>query len=152
MKPCSLSATKERLLLAAIALSTFMISSQFDFLEKLVGFSQKHEKYEIDELFSVCVVLVFCQAVLLHRRWVALRQGKKILAQQHRELEDAMAEIKQLKGIIPICASCKKMRDDEGYWHQVETYLSTHSDAEFSHGICPDCLKELYGEFLDDTP
>ncbi|MBN2790768.1 MAG: PAS domain-containing protein [Candidatus Delongbacteria bacterium] len=56
------------------------------------------------------------------------------------------SEIETLHGIIPICSSCKKVRDDEGYWAQVEEYLSTRSDAKFSHSICPDCLKELYPE------
>ena len=55
-------------------------------------------------------------------------------------------EINTLHGIIPICSSCKKVRDDKGYWAQVEEYLSSRSDAKFSHSICPDCLKELYPE------
>ncbi|MDA3886715.1 MAG: PAS domain-containing protein [Candidatus Delongbacteria bacterium] len=58
-------------------------------------------------------------------------------------------EIETLHGIIPICSSCKKVRDDEGYWEQVEEYLSTRSDARFSHSICPDCLKELYPEIAE---
>jgi hypothetical protein len=64
-----------------------------------------------------------------------------------RELEDAMNKVKQLNGLLPICASCKKIRDDSGYWEQIETYIRNHSDAEFSHGICPDCAKKLYSEF-----
>jgi hypothetical protein len=63
------------------------------------------------------------------------------------ELQEALAKIKTLRGFIPICASCKKVRDDEGYWHQVEVYIRDHSEAEFSHGLCPDCLKKLYPEF-----
>jgi PAS domain S-box-containing protein len=60
------------------------------------------------------------------------------------ELRQAVAEIRTLKGLIPICASCKKIRDDHGYWEQLESYLSRHSDAQFSHGICPDCETKLY--------
>lgn len=63
------------------------------------------------------------------------------------ELQKAAAEIKTLRGIIPICASCKKVRDDEGAWQQVEAYLREHSEAEFSHGICPDCLAKMYPGF-----
>lgn len=63
------------------------------------------------------------------------------------ELQDALAKVKTLSGLIPICASCKKVRDDEGYWHQVETYIHEHSEAEFTHGLCPDCVKKLYPEF-----
>lgn len=67
------------------------------------------------------------------------------LRRSKQELEKALDEIKTLKGIIPICASCKKIRDDEGYWNNLETYIQSHSEAAFSHGICPDCAEELYG-------
>ncbi len=60
------------------------------------------------------------------------------------ELKDAMTKVKTLSGLLPICASCKKIRDDKGYWSQIEIYISKHSEAEFSHGICPDCQKKLY--------
>ena len=60
------------------------------------------------------------------------------------ELQAALANVKTLRGLIPICSSCKKVRDDQGYWTQLETYLAQHSDAEFSHGLCLDCLRKLY--------
>ncbi len=63
------------------------------------------------------------------------------------ELKEALANIKTLKGLIPICASCKKIRTDEGFWQQVEVYIRDHSAAEFSHGICPDCMKKFYSEY-----
>jgi hypothetical protein len=59
-----------------------------------------------------------------------------------------LSEIRQLRGIMPICASCKKIRDDEGFWHQVEAYIGDHSEAEFTHGICPDCMHQLYPDFI----
>lgn len=58
--------------------------------------------------------------------------------------------MKYLVGILPICASCKKIRDDEGHWHQIESYIRDRSEAEFSHGICPECSKKLYPEFQKD--
>ena len=61
-----------------------------------------------------------------------------------RHLEQALKEVKTLTGLIPICASCKKIRDDKGFWNQIELYIREHSDAEFSHGICPDCAEKLY--------
>jgi PAS domain S-box-containing protein len=67
-----------------------------------------------------------------------------------KELQDALAEVKKLSGLLPICASCKKIRDDKGYWNQIETYIREHSEAEFSHGICPDCGKKLYGRFYKE--
>ena len=62
------------------------------------------------------------------------------------ELRDAVANIRTLKGLLPICASCKKIRDDKGYWQQIEAFISKHSEAEFTHGICPDCVQKLYPE------
>jgi len=63
------------------------------------------------------------------------------------ELNTALGEIKTLRGIIPICASCKKIRDDKEHWNQIEIYIKEHSDAEFSHGICPECAEKLYPEY-----
>jgi PleD family two-component response regulator len=64
-----------------------------------------------------------------------------------KELQDALKDIRTLSGLIPICASCKKVRDDKGYWNQVEEYIEERSDAQFSHGICPKCRDELYPEY-----
>lgn len=63
------------------------------------------------------------------------------------EREEALREIKALKGLIPICAKCKKIRDDEGFWNQLESYIEKHSEASFSHGVCPECSDELYGKY-----
>jgi len=60
------------------------------------------------------------------------------------ELKDALRKVKTLSGFLPICASCKKIRDDSGYWNQIESYIKAHSDAEFSHSLCPECAKKLY--------
>ncbi|MHC1724702.1 MAG: response regulator [Syntrophobacteraceae bacterium] len=65
------------------------------------------------------------------------------------ELQVALAKVKMLSGLLPICASCKKIRDDKGYWRQLETYIHEHSEVEFSHGICPECAKRLYPEFFE---
>ena len=62
------------------------------------------------------------------------------------KLEQALSEIKTLKGILPICSNCKNIRDDKGYWKKLETYIQDHSGAEFSHGICPDCIEKIYNK------
>ena len=67
-----------------------------------------------------------------------------------QELQNALAEVKTLSGLLPICASCKKIRDDKGYWNQIESYIRNHSEAEFSHSICPECVTKLYPELSDD--
>lgn len=65
------------------------------------------------------------------------------------ELQQALSDVKTLRGLIPICANCKKIRDDQGYWKQIESYISEHSAAVFSHSICPQCMQKLYPDFLD---
>jgi len=65
------------------------------------------------------------------------------------ELKDAMDNVKTLGGLIPICSSCKKIRDDEGYWNIIESYIAKHSTAQFSHGICPDCMQKLYPKYAN---
>ena len=69
----------------------------------------------------------------------------------NHELRMTLDEVRELKGLLPICASCKKIRDDEGYWHEIERYVGSRSKAEFSHGICPDCMRKLYPEFSART-
>jgi len=70
------------------------------------------------------------------------------LNQQKHELQQALAEVKKLSGFLPICSHCKKIRDDKGYWQQVEQYISEHSEALFSHSICDDCAEEHYGDLF----
>jgi HAMP domain-containing protein len=76
-------------------------------------------------------------------------QRKQLQKEKQKVIEDleiALDEIKTLKGIVPICANCKKIRDDKGYWNHLESYIEKHSDASFSHGMCPECLEALYGK------
>lgn len=95
--------------------------------------------------------------VILRLRVAALARGKAelelLVARRTEELQarnvdlsTALSQVKQLSGLLPICASCKKIRDDKGYWNQLEHYISAHSDADFTHGICPDCANALYPE------
>lgn len=78
-----------------------------------------------------------------------ITERKRVEEERNRlvvELQTALAEVKILRGFLPICASCKKIRDDKGYWNQIEAYLCEHTEATFSHGICPDCAAEQYAE------
>lgn len=77
---------------------------------------------------------------------VRIRAGERVLGFETR-LQDALAEVKQLSGLLPICSHCKKIRDDAGYWKHVEEYITKHSAARFSHSVCPECLKEYYPKF-----
>lgn len=92
--------------------------------------------------YAICVGAVFMLALGIH----GLRVRR--LLERERELtrrvDDALAKIRMLRGLLPICASCKNIRDDKGYWKEIEMYIKDHSEAEFSHGICPACIKKLY--------
>jgi GAF domain-containing protein len=75
------------------------------------------------------------------------QQLERKVSERTAELEEALRKVRALRGLIPICASCKKVRDDQGYWSQVEEYISARSEADFTHGLCPDCLKRYYDEY-----
>lgn len=72
------------------------------------------------------------------------RAAQEELQRNNQDLQQALSEVKMLSGLLPICSYCKKIRDDQGYWNQLEEYIHNHSEAEFSHSICPSCLKEIY--------
>ena len=83
-----------------------------------------------------------CRAAMLDvtdRHRAEVEQGRLV-----QELQAALAKVKQLSGLLPICAHCKRIRNDEGYWKQIEAFIASHSEATFSHGICPECLHQLY--------
>jgi hypothetical protein len=66
------------------------------------------------------------------------------------DLRSALADVKTLSGLLPICSSCKKIRDDNGYWQQVESYVQRHSEAQFTHGLCPDCIGKYFPDYVND--
>ena len=79
---------------------------------------------------------------------LTLRSLQKSLEDKNSQLQQALNEIKILQGIIPICTNCKNVRDDKGFWNQVETYISKNSEVKFSHGVCPTCAKKLYPDLI----
>ena len=119
----------------------------------LIGLSQKDylTAWRQEALLSGLAVSGLV-ALSLAIGWVARAAWKRQVASQlerDRLIQDltlALAEVKSLKGMLPICGHCKKIRDDQGYWNQMEAYISDHTDATFSHGICPDCSKEFFSE------
>jgi len=74
-----------------------------------------------------------------------------LLGEENKNISDYLEEIKILRGIIPICSFCKKIRDTEGNWSEIETYVSKHSEAQFSHGLCPKCAKQHYGDITENA-
>jgi len=79
-----------------------------------------------------------------------LQQKAQELEKANQELQALLNNVKTLSGLLPICATCKSIRDDKGYWNQIESYIRAHSEADFSHGICPDCAKKLYPDIALD--
>ena len=120
-------------LIIILAITTLSIAS-ISILHGFDRFAQWQERQgliRIDELILLITVGVLDFAVFFCRRW--------------RELQEARAAVKRLRGLLPICASCKKIRDDKGYWNQLEAYIQNNSGAKITHGMCPDCAKRFYG-------
>ena len=78
------------------------------------------------------------------RKHQEIKDAEKRLRPEKKKLESALAEVKTLSGLLPICMHCKNIRDDKGYWTQIESYIHEHSEAKFSHGICQECAKKYY--------
>ncbi|MCG3211957.1 MAG: hypothetical protein FOGNACKC_05603 [Anaerolineae bacterium] len=97
---------------------------------------------ELGEIPMLTIILILVFSIAKQRKQAETQQEKLIV-----ELREALTQVKTLKGLLPMCASCKKIRDDQGYWQQVEFYIEDHSEAIFSHGICPDCFKKLYPDY-----
>lgn len=105
-------------------------------LEQTVSVKSKDEIGQLGSAFNS----------MIEMRKQAEAEREKLIS----ELQESLAKVKALSGLLPICTSCKKIRDDKGYWNQVESYISEHSDAEFTHGMCPDCMKKFYPELYGD--
>lgn len=99
----------------------------------------------VDALFLVVLVFPMLYVFLLNPMRLLIKEQNRLIA----ELKDASESIRTLKGLLPMCAWCKKIRDDRGYWKKVETYIKEHSEASFTHGICPDCLKTVDPKVYD---
>jgi tetratricopeptide (TPR) repeat protein len=126
---------------------------EIDLLKKEKTISELTLEKERSQIRSIAgvVVLLIALIVLLYLSNRKTKMGKLFVDQKNdelkllnEELQEKISEVKVLGGLLPICANCKKIRDDKGYWKQLEEYISHHSEATFSHSICPSCMKELY--------
>ena len=151
--------------LCAIPSNTLCLGIRL-FLQTLIGVESTKDipiifltaKVEIDDIvrgFKIgaadYVAKPFNSAELLARvrTQLDLKKSRDSEKRLIAELQQALHDVKTLSGLLPICASCKKIRDDHGYWQQAEEYISDKSDAKFSHSLCPDCIKKLYPELVD---
>ena len=132
------------------AFAEFRVSGQpggYDRTTELMSLRKDHHEIVVEMSLS---------SFKFDDRWLLLAIGRDVTDRKKAEmekamlltsLEEALGNLKTLRGLVPICASCKKIRDDTGFWSQVESYVEAHSEAKFSHGICPECIRKLYPEF-----
>jgi len=99
---------------------------------------------------TILIILLTISLLILYRARQKIKINYNEKNKIATELQKTLQHIKKLQGILPICANCKKIRDDNGYWKQIEAYIRDHSEAEFSHDICPECSKKLYPEYIND--
>jgi hypothetical protein len=145
----------ELLCIIIAAIIGVILANRYEFFELFSQWSRAHEEWQIDEIFTAFIVLTIGLSIFSFRRWREQVRERaeltRLTAEQEKmiiELQAAAEKIKILRGFLPICSHCKKIRNDEGYWQQLERYISEHSEAQFSHGICPACLKERYSDVL----
>jgi len=131
---------------------------------KIQELTISRQKLQRNALIIILGLILITLILIIHKWYIARninallkRQNKEIKAINQEkeelinELKEALENVNQLENLLPICASCKKIRNDEGYWSSVEDYISKHSNIKFSHGICPDCMMKLYPEYYDDV-
>jgi hypothetical protein len=133
-----------------------VIAVEYLFPSVPIGYKNRLQQYvDIAVSLTVCLVIVTLMVDSVFKQYLSERRRKDDLLKQTIEdkekIEKAFGEIKVLRGFLPICSNCKKIRDDNGYWKQIELYIREHSEAEFSHGICPHCARELYPELSPKT-
>jgi len=121
--------------------------------------TEKKQNLERLLLISFVIVITLALSVLILSALNVVKEKRRFMERKRTEdereeligkLQEALATVRTLSGLLPICSSCKKIRDDQGHWNQLETYILEHSEAEFTHRFCPDCLKSLYGISLDE--
>lgn len=137
-----------------------------ELLEEILPQNTNFEDFEVEHKFNVIgrrVMLLNArrlynqtnktQMILLAIEDITERKRiEKALIQEKEKLQEALNEVKKLSGLLPICSACKKIRDDKGYWSQIESYISDHSEALFNHSICPKCAKKLYPDLDINDP
>jgi hypothetical protein len=121
-----------------------MVFKHGPFIQELLPLSDIHELWMRIVICVLFIILGVYAQFFIDKRRELEKERENLIVELRRSLE----EIKTLRNILPICASCKKVRDDNGYWHQMEIYLRDHSQTELSHGLCPDCVKKLYPNYL----
>ena len=127
-----------------------MVTAKNDLSNLKEAFAAGAMDYISKPVNSVELLARVSSALLLKQEMDRRKNRELELRRSNEELQKALKEVKVLRGLIPICASCKKIRNDGGFWQQLEEYLGDHSEAEFSHGLCQPCIKKLYPGVYQD--
>jgi CheY-like chemotaxis protein len=127
-----------------------MVTAQNDLNNLREAFSAGAMDYINKPVNGVELLARVSSALTLKKEMDCRKEREAELRRSNEELQQALREVKVLRGLIPICASCKKIRNDGGFWQQLEEYIGEHSEAEFSHGLCQPCLKKLYPGVYQD--
>lgn len=123
---------------AAVIVSVLLTVVLFDFFVIELTVRNAISAVIIPSLVAPPIILYYGKLL------VAIANTEGVLRDRTSQLEAALADVKQLSGLLPICASCKDIRDDQGYWNAIERYISSRTEATFTHGLCPDCVDRLY--------
>ena len=121
-----------------------MVTGRTDSEDLRAAFAAGAMDYITKPLNSVELLARVSSALALKRAIDIRKARERELLERHGQLEQALKEVKVLRGLIPICFSCKKIRDDQGYWHTIEAYIQAHSEVDFSHGLCPECMDKRF--------
>ena len=121
-----------------------MVTGRTDSEDLRAAFAAGAMDYITKPLNSVELLARVSSALALKRAIDIRKARERELVERHGQLEQALKEVKVLRGLIPICFSCKKIRDDQGYWYTIEAYIQAHSEVDFSHGLCPECMDKRF--------
>lgn len=144
-------AVRDGIVIAFLAVAVFLISARFDVFDRIVAWVRDHQSWQLDEVFTVSMFLILAGFVFVLRRRNEIIE--QIRARERAEsekaalvpaLERALKDVETLSDLLPVCAWCKRIRDDQGYWSQVDAYLQKHTTIGITHGICPECAAKVH--------
>ncbi len=139
----SITGWKRAWMLLSLGIITMGVRRSITFIHLLTGDTRYIPEMSFELVGLAGSLIMLAGIVLIKPIFVFLKSAEQEQRELVTQLQEAMANIKTLKGLLPMCAWCKKIRNDKGYWEQVDEYIRGHSEASFTHGICPECMKEV---------
>jgi hypothetical protein len=141
----------DALLLSLLAVAVFIASNFFDLFNRTLRWITQHESWQVDQLSTFSLFLLIAMVIYTARRHHELKreirrreESESELQHLETQLRESIAEVETLTGLLPICGSCRKIRDAKGEWSHFETFIQTHTPARFTQGYCPECARKMY--------